>query len=59
MNAQKYTQKSLEAINTAGTLASEYAAAAIEQEHLLYALLTQENGLVLQLIKQLTPSTKP
>ncbi len=56
MNAQKYTQKSLEAINTAGTLASEYAAAAIEQEHLLYALLTQENGLVLQLIKQLTPS---
>ena len=54
MNAQKYTQKSIEAITTAQSLAAEYASPAIEQEHLLYALLTQENGLIVQLMKQLT-----
>ena len=54
MNAQKYTQKSIEAITNAQSFATEYAAPAISQEHLLYALLTQDNGLILQLMKKLT-----
>ncbi|MBQ6946658.1 MAG: AAA family ATPase, partial [Clostridia bacterium] len=54
MNAQKFTQKSIEAITAAQSLATEYASPAIEQEHLLYALISQENGLIPQLLRQLT-----
>ncbi|MBR5782666.1 MAG: ATP-dependent chaperone ClpB [Clostridia bacterium] len=54
MNAQKFTQKSMEALQSAQRLAAEYSAAAIEQEHLLVALLTQENGLISELITKLT-----
>ncbi len=58
MNAQKFTQKSLEALQNAQRLAAEYSAAAIEQEHLLYALLTQENGLTAQLMEKLSDSSE-
>ena len=54
MNAQKFTQKSLEALQNAQSYAVEYSAAAMEQEHLLYALLTQENGLAIQLIRSMS-----
>ena len=44
MNAQKFTQKSLEAVKAAQDLAIEYQNMQIEEEHLLYALVAQENG---------------
>ncbi len=54
MNAQKYTQKSLEALQSAQNIALEHGAPAIEQAHLLYALVTQENGLIRSLLEKLT-----
>lgn len=53
MNTQKLTQKSLEALQSAQSLALEYQNLQLEQEHLLYALLTQEGGLVPQLLKKM------
>ncbi len=50
MNANQFTQKSLEAIQSAQDLAQEYGSPQIEQCHLLYALLEQENGLIPQLL---------
>ncbi|MCD8331719.1 MAG: type VI secretion system ATPase TssH, partial [Oscillospiraceae bacterium] len=50
MNANQFTQKSLEAIQSAQDLAQECGSPQIEQCHLLYALLEQENGLVPQLL---------
>ncbi|MCD8004776.1 MAG: ATP-dependent chaperone ClpB [Oscillospiraceae bacterium] len=50
MNANHFTQKSLEAIQSAQDLAQEYGSPQIEQCHLLYALLRQENGLIPQLL---------
>ncbi len=51
MNLQKFTQKSRDAILAAQTLALEYQNQALEQEHLLLSLLSQENSLVAQLFK--------
>ena len=42
MNIQKFTQKSVEAINNCEKLAYDYGNQEIEQEHLLVALLQQE-----------------
>ena len=50
MNSQNYTQKTLEAVQAAQSLATEYGNQQIEQSHLLLALLTAENGLVPQLL---------
>lgn len=52
MNIQKFTQKSVEAINDCEKLAYEYGNQEIEQEHLLVALLQQEDGLILKLIEK-------
>ena len=49
MNPQKFTQKSLESIQQAQDLALSKGSMQIEQEHLLAALLRQENGLIPQL----------
>ena len=49
MNFQKYTQKSAESVQAASRLAEEYGNQQIEQIHLLYALLTQEEGLAREL----------
>ena len=49
MNAQKLTQKSLEALQEAQSIASRNSNQAVDQQHLLLALLSQENGLVPQL----------
>ena len=49
MDANKFTKKSLDAINAAQSTAIEYQNQRIEQEHLLYALTEQENGLISQL----------
>ena len=53
MNAQKYTQKSLEAIQNAQSLATEYGNQQIEQPHILLALLQAENGLIPQLLENM------
>ena len=52
MDAQKFTQKSLEAIQEAQRIALEHSSMQINQEHLVYALLTQEGGLIPQLLKK-------
>ena len=43
MNSQKFTQKSIEAIQGAQSLAISIENSQIEQEHLLYSLLIQDN----------------
>ena len=53
MNAQKLTQKSLEAIQAAQTLATEHAHMQIEQQHLLLALIDQSDGLIGQLLQKM------
>jgi ATP-dependent Clp protease ATP-binding subunit ClpB len=53
MNIQKFTQKSLEAVNDCEKLAYEYGNQEIEQEHLLVALLRQEDGLIPKLIEKM------
>ena len=56
MDAQKFTQKSLEAINEAQKLASQNQNAQIEEEHLLLALLNQEDSLIKELLKKMNIS---
>ena len=53
MNIQKFTQKSVEAINDCEKLAYEYGNQEIEQEHLLVALMRQEDGLIPKLIEKM------
>ncbi|WP_050697636.1 ATP-dependent chaperone ClpB [Anaeromassilibacillus senegalensis] len=53
MNAQKFTQKSLEAIQEAQNLAISNNNMQIEEEHLVCALLQQQNGLIPQLLKKM------
>ncbi|MGM9579526.1 MAG: ATP-dependent Clp protease ATP-binding subunit, partial [Evtepia sp.] len=53
MNAEKLTQKSAEAIRTAQALAQEYGNPQIEQIHLLCALLSDEAGLIPQLLSSM------
>ena len=53
MNAQKLTQKSLEAIQNAQSVASTYGNQAVDQQHLVYALLTQQGGLIPQLLTKM------
>ena len=53
MNISKFTQKSLEAVEGCQKLAYEYGNQEIEQEHLLYALLTLEDSLILKLIEKM------
>ena len=53
MNAQKFTQKSMEAIQAAQSIALEYQNMQIEQAHLLYALLDQEEGLIGELMRKM------
>jgi len=53
MNIQKFTQKSIEAINACEKIAMDYGNQELEQEHLLMALLRQENGLIPSLISKM------
>ena len=53
MNIQKFTQKSVEAVNNLEKTAMEYGNQEIEQEHLLVALLQQEEGLIPKLIEKM------
>ena len=56
MNIQKFTQKSLEAIQNAQTKATQNQNAQVEQEHLLLALIEQENSLIKELLKRMGTS---
>ncbi len=53
MNMQKLTKKTIEAIQAAQDTAMNYGNTNVDQPHLLYALLVQENGLIPQLVKKL------
>ena len=53
MNVQKFTQKSMEAIQLAQNIATEHDNQQIEQCHILLALLMQEDGLVPQLLTKM------
>ncbi len=53
MNAQKFTQNSLGAIQNAQNIAIEYQNPQIEEQHLLYSLLIQEDGLIPQLLMKM------
>ena len=46
MNAEKYTQKALDAVKTAQNMAQENGNQYVTTEHLLYALLDQDGGLI-------------
>ena len=50
MNTQKFTQKSLEAVQSAQSSAIEHKNTQIEQQHLLYGLITQQDGLIPQML---------
>ena len=53
MNINKFTQKSLEAVQRTEKLAYEYGNQQIDQEHLLYSLLTIDDSLILKLITKM------
>ncbi len=53
MNISKFTQKSMQAVERCERLAYEYGNQEIEQEHLLYSLLTIEDSLILKLIEKM------
>ncbi len=53
MNINKFTQKSIQAINDCEKTAYEYGHQEIDQEHLLYALLTGEDSLLKKLVEKM------
>ena len=53
MNIQKFTQKSMQAVEGCEKLAYEYGNQEIEQEHLLYSLLKLDDSLILKLIEKM------
>ena len=53
MNINKFTQKSLEAVQNCEKLAYEYGNQQIEQEHLFYSLLTLDDSLILKLLTKM------
>ncbi len=53
MNISKFTQNSIQAVDRCEKLAYEYGNQEIEQEHLLYSLLTIEDSLILKLIEKM------
>ncbi|MCR5515840.1 MAG: type VI secretion system ATPase TssH, partial [Lachnospira sp.] len=53
MNINKFTQKSMESINNCEKLAYDYSNQEIDQEHLLYCLLTVEDSLISNLIEKM------
>ena len=53
MNINKFTQKSVEAIQDVEKLAYEYGNQEIDQEHLVYALVNQQDGLIGKMIEKM------
>ncbi|MCR5671566.1 MAG: ATP-dependent chaperone ClpB [Butyrivibrio sp.] len=57
MNIQKFTQKSIEAVNGCEKVALDYGNQEIEQEHLLYSLMTIEDSLISRLVEKMGVDT--
>ena len=53
MNINKFTQKSIQAVQACERIAMEYGNQEIEQEHLFYALLTQDDSLILKMMEKM------
>ena len=53
MNINKFTQNSMQAVQGCEKVAYEYGNQEIEQEHLLYALVTQNDSLILKLLEKM------
>ena len=53
MNIQKFTQKSIQAVQACERIAMEYGNQEIEQEHLFYALLSQDDSLILKMMEKM------
>ena len=53
MNINKFTQKSLQAVNDLEKTAYEFGNQEVEQEHLLYTLMDQEDSLIKKLIEKM------
>ena len=53
MNINKFTQNSLQAVQACEKVAYEYGNQQIEQEHLLYSLITQDDSLILKLLEKM------
>ena len=58
MNAQKFTEKSMEAIRSAQNTAQEYGNQSLEIEHLLFALITQKDGLIPEILDSMSVDEK-
>ncbi len=58
MNFQKFTQKSIDAVNSSQAIATEYGNSQLTQLHLLLALLRQEDGLIGNLFAKITGNTQ-
>jgi ATP-dependent Clp protease ATP-binding subunit ClpB len=57
MNANKFTQKSLEAVDNCQQIAYQYSNPEIDQEHMLYSLIMQEDSLILKLLSKMSINT--
>ena len=58
MNIQKFTQKSMEAIQSLEKIAYDFGNQEVEQEHLLYALNEQEDSLIMKLVEKMDINTE-
>ncbi|HIU03352.1 MAG TPA: ATP-dependent chaperone ClpB [Candidatus Onthocola gallistercoris] len=58
MDINKYTQKSVEAVQKCQSIAGEYGHQEIDQEHLLYALLTMDDSLAAKLLDKMNINTQ-
>ncbi|MGI6071474.1 MAG: ATP-dependent chaperone ClpB [Lachnospiraceae bacterium] len=59
MNIRKFTQKSIEAINSCQKIANDYGNQSVDCEHFLYALLTQEDSLIAGLLPKMDIQAAP
>ena len=57
MNINKFTQKSIEAVNGCESVATEYGNQQVEQAHLLYSLLSIDDSLILKLLQRMNIDT--
>ena len=53
MNINKFTQNSLQAVQNCEKIAMDYGNQELAQEHLLYALLTQDDSLIAKLMEKM------
>lgn len=58
MNINKFTQKSMEVVQQCEKIAMDYGHQEIDQEHLLYSLITVEDSLILKLLKKMDITTE-